>query len=168
MTKMAIMGYGVVGSGVYEIVRQNAETIRQNLGGELDIKYILDIREFPQHPEKELFVKDAKIIADDDEVKIVAETMGGVTFAYEFTKMMLSRGKSVVTSNKELVSTKGVELFKLAEKNGAKYLFEASVGGGIPVIRPIVNCLGEQLHVSDGVKYIPCNNSDNNNSHECT
>lgn len=141
MTKMAIMGYGVVGSGVYEIVRQNAAPIYQNLGDELDIKYILDIREFPNHPEKGLFVKDADIIANDDEVKIVAETMGGVTFAYEFTKKMLSRGKSVVTSNKELVSSKGVELFKLAEENGAKYLFEASVGGGIPVIRPLVNCL---------------------------
>lgn len=141
MIKIAIMGYGVVGSGVYEAVRENAALIAKNLGEELDIKYILDIRDFPDHPEKELFVKDASIIANDGEVSIVAETMGGVSFAYDYTKLMLSAGKSVVTSNKELVSKKGTELFKLAKEHDAAYMFEASVGGGIPVIEPFVNCL---------------------------
>ena len=141
MIKTAIMGYGVVGSGVYEIMRENKKHIARNLGEELDIKYILDIRDFSDHGEKELFVKDADIIANDPEVKIVAETMGGVTFAYEYTKKMLSAGKSVVTSNKELVASKGVELFKIAKEHDAMYLYEASVGGGIPIIRPFVNCL---------------------------
>lgn len=141
MTKMAIMGYGVVGSGVYDIVTKNADTISKKIGEELKVKYILDIRDFESHPEKHLFVKDADIIASDDEVTLVAEAMGGATFAYEFTKKMLLAGKSVVTSNKELVSKKGTELFKIAEKMGVSYMFEASVGGGIPIIRPLVNCL---------------------------
>ena len=141
MIKIAIMGYGVVGSGVYEIVRENKGHIAANLGEELDIKYILDIRDFHDHPEKELFIKDAALIANDPEVKIVAETMGGVTFAYEYTKKMLSMGKSVVTSNKELVASKGVELFAIAKEHDACYMYEASVGGGIPIIRPFVNCL---------------------------
>lgn len=141
MTKIAIMGYGVVGSGVYDIVTKNADTIRKKTGEKLEVKYILDIRDFSSHAEKHLFVKDADIIASDSEVEIVAETMGGITFAYEYTKKMLMAGKSVVTSNKELVSKKGVELFALAEKMGVSYMFEASVGGGIPIIRPLVNCL---------------------------
>jgi homoserine dehydrogenase len=141
MIKMAVMGYGVVGGGVYEVVRENSDVIAKNLGDELDIKYILDIRDFPEHPEKELFVKDAEIIANDPEVSIVAETMGGVTFAYDYTKRMLEAGKNVVTSNKELVSKKGAELFEIAKKNNVAYMFEASVGGGIPLIRPFVNCL---------------------------
>ncbi len=141
MTKMAIMGYGVVGSGVYDIVTKNADIIEKKIGEELKVKYILDIRDFEDHPEKHLFVKDADVIANDKEVTLVAEAMGGATFAYEFTKKMLLSGKSVVTSNKELVSKKGTELFKLAEKNNVAYMFEASVGGGIPIIRPLVNCL---------------------------
>lgn len=141
MIKIAILGYGVVGSGVYETVRENADVIAGKLGEELDIKYILDIRDFPEHPERELFVKDASVIANDSEVSIVAETMGGVSYAYDYTKMMLSSGKSVVTSNKELVSKKGTELFKIAAEHNAAYMFEASVGGGIPVIEPFVNCL---------------------------
>ncbi|MGM9552647.1 MAG: homoserine dehydrogenase [Clostridia bacterium] len=142
MTKMAIMGYGVVGSGVYDIVTKNAETITKKIGEKLEVAYILDIRDFDNHPQKHLFVKDADIIANDPEVKLVAETMGGATFAYEFTKKMLMAGKSVVTSNKELVSKKGTELFRLAKKHNVSYMFEASVGGGIPIIRPLVNCLG--------------------------
>lgn len=141
MTKMAIMGYGVVGSGVYDIVTENAEIIKKKTGDTLEIKYILDIRDFKDHPHSELFVKDADIIAGDPEISIVAETMGGATFAYEFTKKMLVNGKSVVTSNKELVATKGAELFKLAKEHNVMYMFEASVGGGIPIIRPMVNCL---------------------------
>ncbi len=141
MTKMAIMGYGVVGSGVYDIVTKNAETISKKIGDELKVKYILDIRDFENHPEKHLFVKDADIIANDKEVTLVAEAMGGATFAYEFTKKMLEAGKSVVTSNKELVSKKGTELFEIAKRKNVAYMFEASVGGGIPIIRPLVNCL---------------------------
>lgn len=141
MTKMAIMGYGVVGSGVYDIVTKNADTISKKIGEDLKVKYILDIRDFENHPEKHLFVKDADVIANDSEVTLVAEAMGGATFAYEYTKKMLKAGKSVVTSNKELVSKKGTELFKLAEEMGVSYMFEASVGGGIPIIRPLVNCL---------------------------
>ncbi|MBR5535036.1 MAG: homoserine dehydrogenase [Clostridia bacterium] len=141
MTKMAIMGYGVVGGGVHDIVKKNADTIREKIGEELEVKYILDIRDFDNHPDKHLFVKDADIIANDSEVTLVTEAMGGATFAYEYTKKMLMAGKSVVTSNKELVSKKGTELFRLAEENGVSYMFEASVGGGIPIIRPLVNCL---------------------------
>ncbi len=141
MIKMAIMGYGVVGSGVYDIVTNNADTISKKIGDDLSVKYILDIRDFDNHPEKHLFVKDVDVIANDKEVTLVAEAMGGATFAYEFTKKMLLSGKSVVTSNKELVSKKGTELFRLAKENNVSYMFEASVGGGIPVIRPLVNCL---------------------------
>lgn len=141
MTKMAIMGYGVVGSGVYDIVTKNAQTISKKIGEELKVKYILDIRDFENHPEKHLFVKDADVIANDKEVTVVAEAMGGATFAYEFTKKMLMAGKSVVTSNKELVSKKGTELFEIAKNNNVSYMFEAAVGGGIPIIRPLVNCL---------------------------
>ena len=141
MTKMAIMGFGVVGSGVYDIVTKNADTISKKIGEKLEVKYILDIRDFESHPQKHLFVKDADIIANDSEVTLVAEAMGGATFEYEYTKKMLLAGKSVVTSNKELVSKKGTELFKIAEQMGVSYMFEASVGGGIPIIRPLVNCL---------------------------
>lgn len=141
MTKMAIMGYGVVGSGVYDIVTKNAETITKKIGEDLKVKYILDIRDFENHPEKHLFVKDVDAIVNDEEVTLVAEAMGGATFAYEFTKKLLKAGKSVVTSNKELVAKKGTELFKIAEENNVAYMFEASVGGGIPIIRPLVNCL---------------------------
>ena len=141
MTKMAIMGFGVVGSGVYDIVTKNTDTITKKIGEKLEVKYILDIRDFSTHPGADLFVKDADVIARDESVTLVAEAMGGVTFAYEYTKKMLMAGKSVVTSNKELVSKKGTELFKLAEKMGVSYMFEASVGGGIPIIRPLVNCL---------------------------
>lgn len=141
MIKMAIMGYGVVGSGVYDIVTKNASLISDKIGDDLSVKYILDIRDFDSHPEKHLFVKDADVIANDKEVSVVAETMGGATFAYEFTKKMLLAGKSVVTSNKELVSKKGTELFGIAKKMGVSYMFEAAVGGGIPVIRPLTNCL---------------------------
>lgn len=141
MTKMAIMGYGVVGSGIYDIVTKNAETITKKIGEKLEVKYILDIRDFSSHPEKHLFVKNADIIAEDSEVTLVAEAMGGATFAYEFTKKMLEAGKSVVTSNKELVSKKGTELFEIAKRKNVAYMFEAAVGGGIPIIRPLVNCL---------------------------
>ena len=130
MAKVAIMGYGTVGSGVYDIIK----TIS-------DIKYILDIRDFDDHPEKELFTKEFNDILNDDEVSVVAEVMGGLHPAYEFTKSLLEAGKSVVTSNKELVATYGTELLEIARGKNVNYFFEASVGGGIPIIRPMHQCL---------------------------
>ena len=141
MAKVAIMGFGTVGSGVYEIIKDNASRVAENAGEALEIKYILDIRDFDDHPEKHLFTKDVNDIINDSEVSIVAEVMGGLHPAYEFTKSMLMAGKSVVTSNKELVATYGTELLEIAEEKNVNYLFEASVGGGIPVLRPLSRCL---------------------------
>ena len=141
MVKIAIIGFGVVGSGVYEVLRKNAADISANATTEIDIKYILDIRDFSSHSESHLFVSDVNTIVNDDEVEIVVETMGGLEPANSFTRLCLEKGKSVVTSNKELVATYGDELFELAQKNGCKYLYEASVGGGIPIIRPLSKCL---------------------------
>ncbi len=141
MSKIAILGYGVVGSGVYEVIRTNTESITRRCGREIDVKYILDIRDFDDHPEKNLFTRDFEKILADDEVDIVAEVIGGVNPAYNFTKSALLAGKSVVTSNKELVATHGSELLKIAAEKGVCYLFEASVGGGIPIIRPLRQCL---------------------------
>lgn len=141
MSKIAILGYGVVGSGVYEILKNSSECVTKNAGKTVEVKYILDIRDFENHPEKHLFVKDFAQVLEDEEVDIVAEVIGGATVAYEFTKAALSAGKNVVTSNKELVATHGTELLKLAQDNNVSYLFEASVGGGIPLIHPIHRCL---------------------------
>ena len=141
MAKAAIMGFGTVGSGVYDIISDNSEKVGINAGEPVEIKYILDIRDFPDHPHKEIFTKDFNDILNDDEVTVIAEVMGGLHPAYEFTKSLLESGKSVVTSNKELVATYGTELLDIARENNVNYLFEASVGGGIPVIRPIHQCL---------------------------
>lgn len=141
MVKSAIIGFGTVGSGVYEILRKNAKSIAKKANNEIDIKYILDIRDFDDHPEKNLFTKEFNDILNDNEVAVVAEVMGGLHPAYEFTKALLESGKSVVTSNKELVATYGAELLKTAQENNVNYMFEASVGGGIPVIRPLHQCL---------------------------
>lgn len=142
MAKVAIMGYGTVGSGVYDIIRMNAAKLSKSCGEEIDIKYILDIRDFSEHPEKQLFTRDVADIINDSEVSVVAEVMGGLHPAYEFTRDLLLAGKSVVTSNKELVATYGSELLALAKEKSVNYLFEASVGGGIPVLRPLARCLG--------------------------
>ena len=141
MVNIAILGYGVVGSGVYEVIRKNCESITRKAGKTIDIKYILDIRDFPEHPESNRFVKEFDRILDDDDVSIVVEVMGGLEPAYPYTKAALQRGKNVVTSNKELVATYGDELLQIAHDNGVCYLFEASVGGGIPIIRPLNQCL---------------------------
>jgi homoserine dehydrogenase len=142
MAKVAIMGFGTVGSGVYEIIKTNRDKLYRNTNGEMvDVKYILDIRDFDDHPEKELFTKEFNDILNDDEVSVVAEVMGGLHPAYEFTKSLLESGKSVVTSNKELVATYGTELLEIAREKNVNYLFEASVGGGIPIIRPMHQCL---------------------------
>ena len=141
MVGIAILGYGVVGSGVYEVIRKNFDGITRRAGTKIDIKHILDIREFNSHPEKELFTKNYDDILTDTDVSVVVEDMGGVNPAYEFTKRALMAKKSVVTSNKELVAKHGCELLKLASENKVHYLFEASVGGGIPIIRPLKLCL---------------------------
>lgn len=142
MAKVAIMGYGTVGSGVYDIIKTNADKLSQSTNGEaVELKYILDIRDFDDHPEKELFTKDVNDIINDSEISVVAEVMGGLHPAYEFTKDLLLSGKSVVTSNKELVATYGTELLEIAREKNVNYFFEASVGGGIPIIRPMHQCL---------------------------
>lgn len=141
MIKIAICGYGTVGSGVAEVISENAESIAKNAAEEISIKYILDKRDFPgDHFEKQI-THDFSDIENDPEVSVMVETMGGVGAAYEFTKRCLMAGKSVVTSNKELVASKGHELIALAKEKNLNYLFEASVGGGIPIIRPITQCL---------------------------
>lgn len=141
MANVAILGFGTVGGGVYEIIKNNAkDKIKANDEG-IYVKRILDIRDFPNHEEKEIFTKDFNDILNDEGISVVAETMGGLHPAYEFTKSLLEAGKSVVTSNKELVATYGTELLKLAADKNVNYMFEASVGGGIPVIRPMHQCL---------------------------
>ena len=137
MIKIAILGFGVVGSGTTEVLTQNKVIIEKKVGQPFDIKYILDLREFPDSPFADKVVHDFNIILNDPEVSLVAEMMGGSHPAYDFTKACLEAGKSVVTSNKEVVATFGTELLALAAKHGVSYQFEASVGGGIPIIRPM-------------------------------
>ena len=139
MIKVAVLGYGTVGSGVVEVLERNKKEIARKATDTLDVKYILDLRDFPGDPYEDKVIHDFEVIAQDEEVKIVCETMGGIGAAYKFTKACLEKGKSVCTSNKELVAKYGPELLELAKANHCNYLFEASVGGGIPVIRPI-NC----------------------------
>ncbi|MCI8388078.1 MAG: homoserine dehydrogenase [Clostridiales bacterium] len=141
MINIAIFGFGVVGSGTAEVLTQNAQLIADRVGEQLNIKYILDLREFPDSPFADKIVHDIDVILNDPEVKICAELMGGAHPAFEFTERAMKAGKSVVTSNKEVVATFGPELLKIAAENNVRYLFEASVGGGIPVIHPIGSCL---------------------------
>ncbi len=141
MVNIAILGYGVVGSGVAEVIKKNSESIAQRAGTEIRVKWILDIRDFPDSPDKDVLTKNADDVFNDKEVDIIVETIGGATIAAQFTRRAFEAGKSVVTSNKELVASQGPELLELASKNGASYLFEASVGGGIPIIRPLNQCL---------------------------
>ena len=141
MVNVAILGFGVVGSGVAEVLSTNSEQITRNAAQEINLKYILDVRDFPESQFADFFVKDFAIIEKDPTVKIVVETIGGVGVAYEFTKRAFLAGKDVVTSNKELVAKHGFELLELSRAKNVNYLFEASVGGGIPIIRPISQCL---------------------------
>lgn len=141
MVNVAILGFGVVGSGVAEVLTQNKGIIEKKLGVEVNIKYILDLRDFPGSPFENLVVHDFNIILNDPEVTVVAEMMGGSHPAYDFSKAALLAGKSVVTSNKEVVANFGAELISTARENRVAYLFEASVGGGIPIIRPMCNDL---------------------------
>ena len=141
MVKVAILGYGTVGSGVAQVLCQNKDAIARSVGDEVQVKYILDVRDFDQSPYGGTFVKDFSVIEEDPEVSVVVETIGGATVALNFTQRALSAGKHVVTSNKELVACHGLELTRLAQEKGVCYLFEASVGGGIPIIRPLTMCL---------------------------
>ena len=137
MIQVAVLGYGTVGSGVVEVIEKNKAEINKKSGEALNIKYILDLRDFPGDPYENKVVHDVNVIMDDPEVKIICETMGGLKPAYDFTKRALMSGKSVCTSNKELVAAHGPELIRIAHENKCNYLFEASVGGGIPIIRPL-------------------------------
>lgn len=137
MVQVAVLGYGTVGSGVVEVIEKNKEKINLRSDAELNVKYILDLRDFPGDPYEDKVVHDINIILDDPEVKIVCETMGGIEPAFTFSKRALELGKSVCTSNKELVAAHGPELLEIARANNCNYLFEASVGGGIPIIRPM-------------------------------
>lgn len=141
MAKVAVLGYGVVGSGTVEVFYKNKENLEKKAGEELDIKYILDLRDFPDSPFADKFVKDFNEILNDPEVSVVTEVIGGLKPAYDFVKSSLLAGKSVVTSNKELVAAKGAELLNIAKEKNVNFFFEASVGGGIPIIRPIHTCL---------------------------
>ena len=141
MIKIAVMGFGVVGSGVVEVINKNSDSISVKAGEKIEIKYILDIRDFPESPYKHLITRNVDDILNDDEINIVVEVMGGLNPAYEYTKKALLSGKHVVTSNKELVAAYGSELLKIAKDKNINYLFEASVGGGIPIIRPLNQCL---------------------------
>ena len=141
MVNIAVMGYGTVGSGVVEVVNTNGARINQRIGDELNIKYVLDLRDFPEDPVQEKIVHDFETIINDDEIKIVVEVMGGIEPAYTFVKRCLQAGKSVATSNKALVAKHGAELLSIAEEDNINFLFEASVGGGIPIIRPLNSSL---------------------------
>ncbi|MGN0595652.1 MAG: homoserine dehydrogenase [Hominimerdicola sp.] len=150
MCKVGVIGYGVVGSGTVELFMKNRESISKKVGRDCDIKYICDLRDFPGDPFEDKMIKDFNIMLNDDEVEVVAEVIGGIHPAYDFTKALLEKGKSVVTSNKALVAEKGAELIAIAKAHNCNYLFEASVGGGIPILRPLNKCLAgnEILQIS--------------------
>ena len=137
MIQIAVLGYGTVGSGVVEVIETNKADINKKAAADLSVKYILDLRDFPGDPYADKVVHDYNIILNDPEVTVICETMGGTKPAYDFTKQALLQGKSVCTSNKELVAAHGPELIRIARENHCNYLFEASVGGGIPIIRPL-------------------------------
>lgn len=152
MIQVAVMGYGTVGSGVVEVIEKNKEEINKKSNEALNIKYILDLRDFPGDPYEDKIVHDVEVILNDPEVQIICETMGGLKPAYEFTKRVLMSGKSVCTSNKELVATHGPELIRIAHEHTCNYLFEASVGGGIPIIRPLNYSLtAEKIDAISGI-----------------
>lgn len=141
MVNIAVLGYGTVGSGVVEVIRTNQSIVNKKSGKDICVKYVLDLREFEGDPVQEILVHDFDVILNDKDVDVIAEVMGGVNPAYEFTKQALLAGKSVCTSNKELVAKHGAELLKIAKEKNVNYFFEAAVGGGIPIIRPLNTCL---------------------------
>lgn len=143
--KVAVMGYGTIGSGVVEIIMENQEVLAKRCKEPIEVKYVLDLRDFPGSVIEDKLVKDYMTIVEDPEVGVVVETMGGVEPAYTFVKAMLEAGKQVTTSNKNLVAAKGAELIRIARENNVNFQFEASVGGGIPIIRPLHDCLTAEV-----------------------
>ena len=141
MINIAVLGYGTVGSGVVEVIRTNQELINKRAGQDINIKYVLDLRDFPGDPVESILVHDYDVILKDEDVRVVVEVMGGVNPAYNFVKSALLAGKSVCTSNKELVAKHGSELLEIAKNNNINFFFEASVGGGIPIIRPLIQSI---------------------------
>ena len=146
MAKIAVLGYGTVGSGVVEILDANAESISKKAGQPIEVKSVLDLRDFPGDPIQEKIVHDIDLVINDDEIDVVVEVMGGVEPAFTFVKRALEAGKSVCTSNKALVAAHGAELLAMAKERSLNFMFEASVGGGIPIIRPLNQALtGDML-----------------------
>ena len=137
MVKVAVLGYGTVGSGIVEVIMTNQKLIEERIGDSIGVKYVLDLRKFPGDPYEDLVTDDYNKIVEDPEVSIVCEAMGGIKPAYDFTKRALLAGKSVCTSNKAVVAECGPELQQIAKEHNCNYLYEASVGGGIPIIRPL-------------------------------
>ena len=150
MIKIAILGYGTIGSGVVEVLHTNRESIAKRAGDEIEVKYILDLRDFPGDPMEDKVIHDYNVIAEDPEIQVVVEAMGGVEPAYTFVKRALLAGKNVTTSNKALVAKHGAELIAIAKQQSINFLFEASVGGGIPIIRPLNSSL-----TADEIEEIP-------------
>lgn len=150
--KIAVLGYGTIGSGVVEVIRTNADSIAGRAGEAVEVKYVLDLRDFPGDPVQDILVHDYSVIAEDDEIGVIVETMGGTKPAYDFVKTALLRGKSVCTSNKELVAAHGAELIQIAKEKQANFFFEASVGGGIPIIRPLNQCItADEIEEINGI-----------------
>lgn len=141
MIQVAVLGYGTVGSGVVKVIEENHDAILAKSGVDLHVKYVLDLRDFPGDPIQDRIVHDYDVIVNDPEIRIVVEVMGGAEPARTFTMRALEAGKSVCTSNKELVARHGTELLAAAKEHNASYMFEASCGGGIPIIRPLRTCL---------------------------
>ncbi len=144
MIKVAVLGYGTVGSGIVEVINTNKELIAQRVGEEISVAYVLDLRDFPGDPVEEILVHDVDVIMNDPSVSIVAEAMGGVEPAFTFAKRAIESGKSFCTSNKELVAKHGAQLIEMAKERGVNFLFEASVGGGIPIIRPLIHSVSPE------------------------
>ena len=150
--KIAVLGYGTIGSGVVEVLNINAGKIARRSGEKVEVKYVLDLREFPGDPVQDILVHDYSVIAEDDEIGVIVETMGGTKPAYDFVKTALLSGKSVCTSNKELVAAHGAELIQIAKEKNVNFFFEASVGGGIPIIRPINQCItADEIREINGI-----------------
>lgn len=152
MVNIAVLGYGTVGSGIVEVIKTNQDSINKRAGNEINVKYVLDLREFKGDPVEEILVHDFETIINDKEIDIIAEAMGGLEPAYTFAKRTLTSGKSYCTSNKELVAKYGPELLQMAKDNNVNFLFEASVGGGIPIIRPLNNSLtADEIQEIEGI-----------------
>ena len=152
MVNVAILGYGTVGSGVVEVLTKNKESINKRAGKKINLKYVLDLREFPGSPIEDILTKDYEEILNDDSVQVIVEVMGGIEPAYTFVKKALLKGKSVVTSNKELVASHGAELLQISRDKNINFLFEASVGGGIPIIRPLNQSLtADEIYEITGI-----------------